>query len=79
MKDGGTNFFSFHEKHIDMDTKELQQNWPDIKTRIQEQYPHLTEKDLLYEIGREADLLLRLQEKLGKTDKEIREWLSLMG
>lgn len=62
-----------------MDSKELQEKWPDIIARLKEKYPNLTEKDLRYEIGKEADLLLRLQEKLGKTDKEIHDWLSVMG
>lgn len=54
-------------------------NWEQTKLKLQKEYPHLTEDDLCYEIGKEEELLKRLQEKLGKTKKEIRNWLSVMG
>ena len=62
-----------------MDNNELQQKWPAIKKKIKEQHPQLDDKDLGYEPGNEEELLLRLQEKLGKNSNEIRNWLSLMG
>ena len=68
-----------YTKHTNMDSKELQEKWPEIKKRIKEEHPHITDSDLLCELGKEADLILSLQEKLGKTDKEIKNWLSLMG
>ena len=62
-----------------MDTKALQEKWPEIKNKIKEQHPNISDNDLVYEIGKEVELLHRLQEKLGKNSKEIKEWLSLMG
>ena len=62
-----------------MDNKELQEKWPVIKTKIKEQHPDLKDGDLEYEFGQESELLLRLQKKLGKTNEEINNWLSLMG
>jgi len=62
-----------------MENSELQAKWPQIKNKIQAQYPSLKEDDLKYEIGRESELLLRLQQKLGKTNSEIKNWLSLLG
>lgn len=55
------------------------QNWPGIRARLQEKYPQLTTDDLIYEIGKEEELLMRLQQRLDKDKKEIRKWLSLMG
>ena len=62
-----------------MDSKELQEKWPMIKNKIQAQHPDLKDEDLNYEFGQESALLLRLQKKLGKTNEEINNWLSLMG
>ncbi len=62
-----------------MDDKELQQKWPVIKEKIKELHPHITDEDLEYEFGKESELLLRLQKKLDKTNKEIRNWLSILG
>ena len=62
-----------------MDNKELREKWPVIKQHIQEQYPEMSEEDLKYEIGKQAELLRRLQEKLKKNRDEIDNWLSVMG
>lgn len=62
-----------------MDDKELQKKWPVLKDKIKELHPDLDDNDLHYEFGKESELLLRLQEKLGKTNKEIKDWLSIMG
>jgi hypothetical protein len=44
-------------------------------------YPHLTDEDLTYEIGKEQELLKRAtKERWNKNEHEIRAgWLSLMG
>ncbi len=57
----------------------MREKWPEIRSRIKEQYPHISDSDLVYQIGQEVELLHRLQEKLGKNNNEIKEWLSLMG
>jgi len=62
-----------------METKPLAGDWEATRQRIQKEHPHLTDDDLQYEPGKEEELLDRLQEKLGKTKKEIRNWLHLMG
>ncbi len=54
-------------------------DWETKKTQLKRDYPHLTNDDLLYEIGKEEELLERLQKKMNKNKKEIRKWLSLMG
>ena len=55
------------------------QNWQTIKDAIKKDHPDLTEQDLVYEIGKEEELLERLQKKLNKSEHQIRKWLSLMG
>lgn len=62
-----------------MDDQELQQKWPELKTKLLQQYPHLTEEELICEIGKEAETLKKLQKKLGKNWVEIKNMLSLMG
>jgi hypothetical protein len=62
-----------------MEIKNFADRWPEWKEKLKKEYPHLTEEDLRYEIGKDAELLKRLQEKMGKTDKEITNWLHLMG
>ncbi len=62
-----------------MDTTSFQQNWEQKKSELKKEYPQLEERDLEYEIGKEEELLQRLQEKLGKTKADIRNWLHIMG
>ena len=62
-----------------MEDKELHKKWPGLKKKLLEKYPHLTEEDLALEIGKEKELMLQLQDKLGKNWKEIKNMLSLLG
>ncbi len=54
-------------------------DWETKKKQLEKEYPHLTNEDLAYEIGKEEELLERLQKKMNKNKKEITKWLSLMG
>lgn len=58
-----------------MDNLELKGNWNVLKGKLKQKYADLTDDDLQYEEGREDELLGRLQKKLGKTDREIRDTL----
>jgi hypothetical protein len=62
-----------------MDDEELKEKWPELKARLLEKYPELSEEDLRYEIGKEVELQKRLQLKLKKNWKEIKNVLSLLG
>ena len=53
--------------------------WNELKAHLLEKYPHLTEEDLIYEAGKEGELLKRLQQKVEKNENEIKGWLSFMG
>lgn len=60
-----------------METWKLKLNggWNDIKGKIKQEYAHLTEDDLLYEEGKDDELLGRLQTKIGKTKEDIKSWI----
>jgi len=62
-----------------MDEKDLHAQWPELKEKLLKQYPHLTREELVLEIGKEKELLERLQGKLGKNWGDIKNFLSLMG
>jgi len=54
-------------------------NWEEKKLELKKKHPHLTDEDLKYEIGKEGDLLKRLQKKTGTGQGELGKWLHLMG
>ena len=62
-----------------MENTELQQKWPELKKKLMEKYPHLTEEELILEIGKEGETLKRLQEKLGHEWKDWKNLMSIMG
>ena len=55
-----------------MNTRELKGNWEELKGKLKQKYADLTDDDLLYEEGREQEMWGKLQNKLGKTEKEIK-------
>lgn len=55
------------------------ENWEKKKEQLLKENKNLTHEDLIYEIGKEEELLERLEEKMNKTQKEIRNWLSFLG
>lgn len=46
-------------------------NWNEAAGKLKQKYGILTENDLLYEEGKEEELLGKLQQKLGKSRQEI--------
>lgn len=57
-----------------MNTTIIKGQWNIIKGKLKQQYANLTDDDLVYEEGKEDELLGRLQTKLGKTKEEAREF-----
>ncbi len=53
-------------------SKEIKGNWEQFKGKLKQKYADLTDDDLLYEEGKEQEMWGKLQEKLGKTEKEIK-------
>jgi uncharacterized protein YjbJ (UPF0337 family) len=50
-------------------------NWNEVKGKIKQKYANLTDNDLLYEEGKEDELLGRLQKKTGQSKEEIKKWI----
>jgi hypothetical protein len=50
---------------------DISNRWNVVKCRLKQQYHMLTEEDLTLYLGREGDLIGRLQHKLGKTKADI--------
>jgi len=46
-------------------------NWDDQKEKLKEKFSSLTDNDLNFEKGKMEDMLLRLQNKVGKTRHEL--------
>ncbi len=53
-------------------SKEMEGNWEQLKGKLKQKYADLTDDDLLYEEGKEQEMWGKLQEKIGKTEKEIK-------
>lgn len=50
--------------------------WNEVKGKVKQSYADLTDDDLLYEEGKEDELVGRLQTKTGKTRDEVVNWLN---
>lgn len=55
-----------------MDDLRISGNWKQIKGNLKQQYGDLTDDDLIYEEGKEDELVGRLEKKLGKSKDEVR-------
>ena len=53
-------------------------NWNELKGKVKQKYANLTDNDLLYEEGKEDELLGRLQTKTGKTKQELKNWIDTL-
>ena len=52
---------------------ELKGNWNEQKGKLRKEFPVLTDKDVVYEMGKKYEMLERIQVKLGKTKEELVE------
>lgn len=50
--------------------------WNEVKGKVKQQYADLTDDDLLYQEGKEDELVGRLQQKTGKTRDQVVDWLN---
>ncbi|MEP7277512.1 MAG: CsbD family protein [Bacteroidota bacterium] len=53
----------------------LKGSWNDVKGKAKKQYAGLTDDDLLYEEGKDDELVGRIQKKIGKTKDEVIKWI----
>jgi uncharacterized protein YjbJ (UPF0337 family) len=59
-----------------MGNLKLKGMWNEVKGKAKQAYADLTDDDLLYEEGKEDELVGRLQKKTGKTRDEVVDWLN---
>lgn len=51
----------------------VQGNWNEIKGKLKQEYGDLTDNDLVFEEGKEDEMLGKLQKKLGKSKDEVKQ------
>jgi len=54
-----------------MNKTEIKGNWDIQKAKLKQKYADLTDDDLMYEEGKNDEMLGKLQVKLGKTREEL--------
>jgi uncharacterized protein YjbJ (UPF0337 family) len=59
-----------------MTTRGIQGSWNEVKGRLKQKYAMLTDDDLLFEEGKEDQLLGRLQKKTGETKDALRKFIA---
>lgn len=59
-----------------MSNLKLKGTWNQLKGKAKQQYANLTDDDLLYEEGKEDELIGRIQKKTGKARDEVVDWLN---
>jgi uncharacterized protein YjbJ (UPF0337 family) len=59
-----------------MNTTTLKGRWNELKGKLKQQYADLTDDDLMYEDGKDDELIGKLQVRLGKTKDEVTKILA---
>ncbi len=53
-------------------SKEINGKWDELKGKLKQKYAELTDDDLMFEEGKEDETWGKIQQKIGKTEKEIK-------
>lgn len=53
----------------------LSGSWNEVKGKMKKQYANLTDDDLMYEEGKDDELVGRIQKKIGKSKQEVEKWI----
>jgi uncharacterized protein YjbJ (UPF0337 family) len=53
----------------------LKGNWNELKGKAKQKYAELTDDDLVYEEGKDDELLGRIQKRIGQTKEQVIEWI----
>lgn len=59
-----------------MDKLNIKGNWNELAGKLKQKFAELTDDDLLFQEGKEEELLGRLQQKLGKTKEQIHDLIA---
>jgi uncharacterized protein YjbJ (UPF0337 family) len=60
----------------DMTTLNLKGSWNQVKGKLKQKYAQVTDDDLLFEEGKEEELLGRLQKRTGETKEALRDFIA---
>lgn len=55
---------------------EMKGSWNQVKGSLKQKYAQLTDDDLLFEEGKEDEVLGRIQKRTGETKESIRDYIS---
>ena len=55
---------------------EMKGTWNETKGKLKQKYADLTDDDLLFEEGKEDELLGRLQKRVGETKEQLRDTIA---
>ena len=55
-----------------MNKLQIKGNWNEIKGKLKQKFADLTDDDLTFAEGKEDEMLGRLQQRLGKSEEELR-------
>lgn len=58
-----------------MTTLKLKGTWNETKGKLKQKYGQLTDNDLIFEEGKEDELLGRIQKRTGETKESIRSFI----
>ena len=58
-----------------MNTLSFKGSWNEVKGKLKQKYANLTDDDLLFEEGKDDELLGRLQKKTGETKEALRDFM----
>jgi uncharacterized protein YjbJ (UPF0337 family) len=70
-----TDLRSACEISITMTKLEFKGGWNEVKGKLKQKYAQLTDDDLTFAEGKDEELLGRLQQKLGKSEEDLRREL----
>ena len=49
----------------------MRRYWIKKKNKLKKKFSEITDKDLVYKVGQESEMIDKLRDKLGKTSKEV--------
>jgi uncharacterized protein YjbJ (UPF0337 family) len=52
---------------------EIKGNWNEIKGKLKQKFANLTDSDVLFEEGKQDELLGKIQIKIGKTKEQLNQ------
>ena len=58
-----------------MTKHELKGQWNEVKGKLKQKWGQLTDDDLIFEDGKEDELLGRLQKRTGETKQTLRDYI----